>query len=107
MGTRPNRTRMMNRSAIGEDMTLQQAPIVRAQMLIRKPIATVFEAFVDPAITSRFWFTRGSARLEQGKNVIWHWDMYGATAQVEVKVVEPNQRILIEWPTPVEWLFTA
>ncbi|MBC7990984.1 MAG: polyketide cyclase, partial [Luteimonas sp.] len=28
-------------------------------MLIRRPVAEVFEAFVDPAITSRFWFTRG------------------------------------------------
>ena len=87
-------------------MSQQNAPIVRAQMLIRTPVAAVFEAFIDPAITSRFWFTRGSERLEQGKNVTWHWDMYGATAQVAVKVVEPNRRILIEWPTPVEWLFT-
>ena len=38
----------------------------KAEMLIRKPVAEVFEAFVDPAITSRFWFTRGSGRLEPG-----------------------------------------
>ena len=34
-------------------MTLQDDPIARAQMLIRKPAAVVFEAFVDPAITSQ------------------------------------------------------
>ena len=62
-------------------MTLEQAPIARAQMLIRKAVDVVFEAFVDPAVTSKFWFTRGSGRLEQGKNVTWHWDMYGAAAQ--------------------------
>jgi uncharacterized protein YndB with AHSA1/START domain len=28
-----------------------------AGMLIRKPVAEVFEAIVDPAITSRFWFS--------------------------------------------------
>jgi uncharacterized protein YndB with AHSA1/START domain len=33
------------------------APIAEAQMLIRKPVAKVFEAMVDPAITSRFWFS--------------------------------------------------
>ena len=30
-------------------------PIARAQLLIRKPVAQVFEALVDPAITARFW----------------------------------------------------
>ena len=76
-------------------------------MLIRRPVAEVFEAFVDPAITSRFWFTRGSARLTEGAVVTWHWDMYGVSATVAVKAVEHNRRILIEWPTPVEWVFTA
>ncbi len=76
-------------------------------MLIRRPIEDVFEAFVDPAITSRFWFTRGSKRLKTGEVVTWHWDMYGVSAEVRVKALESNHRILIEWPTPVEWIFTA
>jgi len=84
----------------------------KAEMLIRKPVAEVFEAFVDPAITSRFWFTRGSGRLEPGKQVTWEWDMYGVSAQVSVKAVERNRRLLIEWPgdggpTTVEWIFTS
>ena len=87
-------------------MNLQAAPIARAEMLIRKPVTAVFEAFVDPAITSRFWFTRGSDKLEQGSVVTWHWDMYGVSAEVAVRSVERDRRILIEWPTPVEWVFT-
>ncbi|HEU4333315.1 MAG TPA: SRPBCC family protein [Candidatus Eisenbacteria bacterium] len=81
-------------------------PVARVQMLIRKPAAEVFEAFVDPSVTSRFWFTRGSGRLRAGETVTWHWDMYGASAKVAVKAVEPGRRIRIEWPTPVEWMFT-
>lgn len=87
-------------------MNLRHAPVARAQMLIRKPPTVVFEAFVDPTVTTRFWFTRSSGRLQQGAVVTWHWDMYGASAQVAVKSVEQDRRILIEWPTPVEWLFT-
>jgi uncharacterized protein YndB with AHSA1/START domain len=87
-------------------MDLTRPPVARTQMLIRRPVASVFEAFVEPDITSRFWFTRGSGRLEEGAVVTWHWDMYGASAQVAVKAVEPNRKILIEWPTPVEWQFT-
>lgn len=85
----------------------------RARMLIRKPVAEVFEAIVNPAITAKFWFTKGSARLEKGKRVQWDWEMYGVSAQVQVIEVEPNKRVVVEWtgegqsPTTVEWLFTA
>ncbi len=89
-------------------MTLQNAPVVKTQMLIRKPVPEVFEAFLDPAITTQFWFTKSSGRLEPGKQIRWDWEMYGVHAQVSVKAVEPNRRILIEWddpPCPVEWQF--
>lgn len=91
-------------------MTLQKPPIARAQMLIRRPAAEVFEAFVDPAITTKFWFTKSSGRLEPGKEIRWDWEMYGVSSQVRVKAVEPHKRILVEWsgygtPCPVEWVF--
>ncbi|WP_373228543.1 SRPBCC family protein [Cohnella sp.] len=86
--------------------TLNHVPIAKAEMLIRKPVEEVFEAFIDPAITTKFWFTKSSGRLESGKNVQWDWEMYGASADVDVKEVEENKRILIELGTTVEWIFT-
>ncbi len=65
---------------------------------------------MDPSITSRFWFTKSSGRLEPGKTIRWDWEMYGASAHISVKAVEHNKRILIEWddpPRPVEWVFAA
>jgi len=90
--------------------TFQPPPVVKTQMLIRKPVAEVFEAFVDPAITSRFWFSKSSGRLETGKRVRWDWEMYGVSTSVEVKAIEDHKRILIEWngpekPNSVEWTF--
>lgn len=90
---------------------LTQAPLARAEMLIRKPVADVFEAFIDPAITSKFWFTKGSGRLEPNKQIQWDWEMYNVSVQISVKAIEQNKRMLIEWsahgaPTTVEWLFT-
>lgn len=79
----------------------------------RKPVAEVFEAFVDPVITTKFWFTHSSGRLEPGMEVRWDWEIYGVSAQGSVKAMEQDKRILIEWPDnngapcPVEWLFTA
>ena len=80
-------------------------------MLIRKPVAEVFEAFVDPEITTRFWFTKSSGRLEAGKALTWTWEMYSHSVQVDIKELEVNKRILIEWGnygsmTTVEWIFT-
>jgi uncharacterized protein YndB with AHSA1/START domain len=87
-------------------------PIATAQMVIRRPAAVVFEAVVDPAVTCRFWFTRGSGRLEAAKRVRWEWEMYGVGSTIEVKAIEPHTRISIEWdgpedPTSVEWTFEA
>jgi uncharacterized protein YndB with AHSA1/START domain len=81
-------------------------------MLIRRPVEAVFEAFVDPAITRRFWFSGGSGRLAPEAEVRWDWAMYGVGTEVRVKAIEPNRRILVDWdlaskPAEVEWRFEA
>jgi uncharacterized protein YndB with AHSA1/START domain len=85
-------------------------PCAMAGMLIRKPVQEVFEALINPAITTKFWFTKGSGRLEAGKQVKWEWEMYNASTVVTVKALEANKRVLLEWegydgPTKVEWNF--
>jgi uncharacterized protein YndB with AHSA1/START domain len=90
---------------------LTQVPVMKTGMLIRRPAAQVFDAFVNPDITTEFWFTRSSGKLEPGTQVEWAWEMYDVSAAVTVKAIEPNRRIEIEWPgysglTTVEWLFT-
>lgn len=83
--------------------------VVEAQMMIRRPVAVVFEAFVNPDITTSFWFTKSSGRLALGKKVIWEWEMYGVATEVEVLEVVPNQQIRIQWGDPattVEFVFT-
>ena len=77
-----------------------QAPIVKAEMLIRRPPAEVFNAFVDPAITTKFWFTKASGKLETGQRVKWEWEMYGVADDVDVKAIEPNKLIAFEWSFP-------
>jgi uncharacterized protein YndB with AHSA1/START domain len=78
-------------------MKLKERPVATAEMLIRKPADEVYEAFVDPAVSTKFWFTKGSDRLDAGKTVTWTWAMYGVSTRVEVKELVPGKRILIEW----------
>jgi uncharacterized protein YndB with AHSA1/START domain len=92
------------------DLELTQVPVMKTGMLIRRPAAEVFDAFVNPDITTQFWFTKSSGRLEPGKQVLWEWEMYGASSPVTAKAIEPERRILSEWPgvqgpTTVEWTF--
>jgi uncharacterized protein YndB with AHSA1/START domain len=67
-------------------------------MLVRRPASEVHAAFIDPDVTSKFWFTRGSGKLARGVEITWYWDMYGVSAQVKVLELEQDRRILIEWP---------
>jgi uncharacterized protein YndB with AHSA1/START domain len=59
---------------------LTQVPIAKTGMLIRSPIEDVFAAFIEPTVTTKFWFTKSSGRLEAGKPIKWEWEMYGASA---------------------------
>lgn len=95
-----------------EDLQLTHIPIMKSGMLIRRPAAEAFEAFVNPDFTTGFWFTKSSGRLEVGKQVEWQWEMYNITIPVTASIIEKNKRIVIEWPgykgqTTVEWKFEA
>lgn len=87
---------------------LNHMPVVKAEMMIRKPVEEVFEAFVDPEVTTKFWFTKSSGKLEAGKRVRWEWEMYGVGDDIVVTSIEPNERILIESEdgTLAEFVFT-
>jgi uncharacterized protein YndB with AHSA1/START domain len=89
---------------------LDHVPVTKTAMLIRRPVAEVFEAFIDPRITTKFWFTKGSGKLQVGQQARWDWEMYGISIQVTPKTIEPDRRIVVEWPsakgpTTVEWIF--
>ncbi|MGG3310873.1 SRPBCC family protein [Paenibacillus lautus] len=87
---------------------LIENPVVTAEMLIRRPVAQVFEAFIDPEITTKFWFTKSSGKLEEGRHIRWDWEMYGVHDDVYVQHIEVNRRITIESSdrTQTEWTFT-
>jgi len=95
-----------------ESLRLTRVPIAETGMLIRRPVAEVFEAIVNPDVTTNFWFTRSSGRLAVGRPLRWDWQMYDVSIEVAAKTIDANRRIVIEWPgysgrTTVEWRFTA
>jgi len=93
------------------NLKLSKEPVAKVEMFIRKPVAEVFEAFINPENTTKFWFTTSSGRIRAGKQVTWYWEMYNISVPVNVREVEKNRRILIDWgnydsASTVEWIFT-
>jgi uncharacterized protein YndB with AHSA1/START domain len=78
-------------------MKLDKTTRAETAMLIRRPVGEVFEAFVNPEITTKFWYTDSTGPLEKGKEVEWTWKMYNVTAVVYVKELIPDETIIIEW----------
>lgn len=97
---------------LSEENAPADQPAAKAAMLIRKPVAEVYEAMVNPAITSKFWYTKGNERLDSGKDVKWEWEMYNVSAELCAHDIQKNKFIGFNWPsqggtTLVEWTFSA
>ncbi|GAA5631530.1 hypothetical protein Acal02_02166 [Acinetobacter calcoaceticus] len=73
---------------------------IETQMMIRKPVSKVFEAFIDPQITSKFWFSSSTGKLEQGHTVTWTWEKYQVSTKVMVTKIIENELIQIQWGEP-------
>ena len=69
----------------------------KATMLIRRPVAEVFNAFVDPATITRFWLESTSGPLVKGARVEWKFMVPGAVASVAVTSFDENRRIAFDW----------
>lgn len=81
-------------------MEYKDSAMVICQMMIRRPLQEVFNAFIDPEITIQFWFTKSSGKLAVGKTLRWEWEMYGVSTDVLVKKIIDNKKISIEWDEP-------
>lgn len=91
-------------------MGASKIPTVECQMMIRKHISEVFQAFIDPNVTTKFWYTKSNGRLEIGKTITWEWEMYNVSSIVKVNEVVTNKKISIEWDEPatiIDFEFTA
>ena len=92
-------------------MSFDDQIVAKIELLIRRPVTQVFDAFVNPDVITKFWFNRTSGPLVADGSVTWYWDLYEASSTVRVLALEQDKRIYIEWdvdsenPSQVEWTF--
>lgn len=65
---------------------------------IAKPVHEVFEAVADPNQLSGYFTTGGAkGRLETGATVTWDFHDFPGAFPVEIKQVEQDKRIVLQW----------
>lgn len=74
-------------------------PKFQVQLKIRKPVAQVFEAVVNPAKLSGYFVKTSSGPLVAGTTVKWSFAEAPGEFDVIAREVLPNERIVFEWPT--------
>jgi uncharacterized protein YndB with AHSA1/START domain len=72
-------------------------PIAEATMLVRRPVAEVFDAFVNPDTITKFWLEATTGPLARGARVSWRFMVPGATEVVTVTRFEPQRLIAFDW----------
>jgi len=83
----------------------------KAEVIVRAAPMAVFDAFVDAAKMSQFWFTRKDAGLLEGTTMSWFVGSASDAYAIEVRVLEikESELIRINWKsgehfTQVLWL---
>jgi uncharacterized protein YndB with AHSA1/START domain len=72
-------------------------PKFQVQLKIRKPVAEVFDAVVDPKKISGYFVQNASAPLVAGTTVKWRFAEVPGEHDVVVREVVQNERLVLEW----------
>jgi uncharacterized protein YndB with AHSA1/START domain len=75
---------------------MEQA-FAHAEMLIHKPVSTVFDAMVNPAVLESFWLRKATGPLAEGAKVQWEFLVPGAHESVTVNEFVANEVIEYTW----------
>jgi len=76
-----------------ENQTLE----IKAALQILKPVHEVFEAIVDPLKMSNYFISKGSGRMEEGRQIMWRFPEFDMEFPVRVGKIERDKYISFFW----------
>ncbi|CAN5686975.1 SRPBCC domain-containing protein [soil metagenome] len=71
----------------------------QVQLKIRKPVAEVFDAVVNPAKLSSYFLQTSSGPLTEGATVKWKFAEVDQAFDVVVGQVVKDEKIVFDWPS--------
>jgi uncharacterized protein YndB with AHSA1/START domain len=69
----------------------------QVQLKIRKPVAEVFDAVVDPKKLAGYFVKEASGPMVAGQTVMWSFPEFEGSFPVEVDEVVADERIVLRW----------
>ncbi len=73
-------------------------PKFQVQLKIRKPVAEVFDAVVNPDKLTRYFIQTTTGPMVPGSTVMWKFPEYESLVPVTVEEVSPPSRLVFAWP---------
>ena len=70
---------------------------VKAALQIQKPVNEVFEAIVDNDKMSKYFISKSSGRMKEGKKIMWRFPEFEMEFPVEIGQIEKNRYISYYW----------
>ena len=74
-----------------------QALEIKAALQISKPADEVFDAIIDPFKMSNYFISKGSGKMEEGKQIIWQFPEFDSDFPIRVGKIEKNKYISFYW----------
>ena len=69
----------------------------KASIGIQKPVSEIFEAIIDPEKMKHYFISKGSARMEVGKEIFWEFPEFEGSYPLTTKEIIPNEKIVFVW----------
>jgi uncharacterized protein YndB with AHSA1/START domain len=70
---------------------------IKAALQILKPMDEVFDAIVDPSKMSNYFISKGSGRMESGKQIIWQFPEFAIEFPIRVDKIVKDKYISFYW----------
>ncbi|MBD1421742.1 SRPBCC domain-containing protein [Sphingobacterium chuzhouense] len=69
----------------------------KASIGIQKPIEEIFEGIVNPEIMVNYFISKGSGRMESGKEIYWEFPEFDGSYPVSVREIRKDEYISFVW----------
>ncbi|MGE5406568.1 MAG: SRPBCC domain-containing protein, partial [Methanosarcina sp.] len=70
---------------------------IKTAIQVSKSAGEVFEAIVDPARMSNYFISKGSARMEEGRPIMWRFPEFDMEFPIRVGKIEEGKYISYFW----------
>jgi uncharacterized protein YndB with AHSA1/START domain len=77
-----------------------KALAIKTGLVMQKPSYEVFEAIADPAKMSNYFISKGSDRMEEGRELLWEFPELDMGFPIRVAKVEKDKYLSYTWKDP-------